>query len=63
MPADYLSRLPSLPVNAIDIPKINAFDPFTPDLQMLQRQDQDLQAIFHFLKFDKWPENITKQKI
>jgi hypothetical protein len=63
MRADYLSRLPSLPVNAIDVPKINAFDPFTPDLQMLQRQDQDLQAIFHFLKFDKWPENITKHKI
>jgi hypothetical protein len=63
MPADYLSRLPSLPVNAMEVPKINAFDPFTPDLQMLQRQDQDLQAIFHFLKYNKWPESLTKQKI
>ncbi len=35
----------------------------TPDLQMLQRQDQDLQAIFHFLKFNEWPESLTKQKI
>jgi hypothetical protein len=37
MPADYLSRLPSLPVNAVNIPIVAAFDPFTPDLQMLQR--------------------------
>jgi Integrase core domain/Integrase zinc binding domain len=63
MPADYLSRLPSLPVNAMDIPNINAFDPFTPDLQMLQHQDQDLQAIFHFSKFQTWPDSLTKQKI
>ncbi len=32
MPADYLSRLPSLPVNAMEVPKINAFHPFTPGL-------------------------------
>jgi hypothetical protein len=63
MPADYLSWLPSLPVNAMDIPNINAFDPFTPDLQMLQRQDQDLQAIFHFSKFQTWPYSLTKQRI
>jgi hypothetical protein len=42
MPADYLSRLPSLPVSAIETHTIAAFDPFTPDLQLLQRLDQDL---------------------
>jgi hypothetical protein len=64
MPADYLSRLQSLPINAIDSqPTITAFDPFTPDLQMLQRQDQDLQAIFQFLKNGKWLPSLTKQKI
>jgi hypothetical protein len=36
MPADYLSRLPSLPVNTLESPAIAAFDPFTPDLQLLQ---------------------------
>jgi hypothetical protein len=46
MPADYLSRLPSLPINAIDTPpSVAAFDPFMPDLQLLQSQ-----AIFQFLK-------------
>ncbi len=51
MPADYLSRLPSLPINAIASQHTNAaFAPFMPDLQMLQHQDQDLQAIFQFLK-------------
>ncbi len=62
MPGDYLSRLPSLPVNSVEIPEVCAFDPFTPDLQMLQRQDQDLQAVFHFIKFGKWQEGISKQK-
>jgi hypothetical protein len=34
MPADYLSRLPSLPINAIVVPPtIAALDPITPDLQ------------------------------
>jgi hypothetical protein len=50
MPADYLSRLPSLPISSVEAPQIAAFDPFTPDLQLLQCQDQDLQAIFQFLK-------------
>ncbi len=63
MPADYLSRLPSLPVNAIEQPKIAAFDPFTPHLQLLQRQDQDLQAIFQFLKNKEWPTSLSKQTI
>jgi hypothetical protein len=63
MPADYLSRLPSLPVNAIEQPAIAAFDPFTPDLQLLQRQDQDLQAIFQFLKNKEWPASLSKQTI
>ena len=48
MPAHYLSRLPSLPVNSVDSPQIAAFDPFTPEIQQLQRQDQDLQAISRF---------------
>jgi hypothetical protein len=63
MPADYLSRLPSIPVSAIETPAVAAFDPFTPDLQMLQRQDQDLQAIFQFLKTNEWPCSISKQTI
>jgi len=64
MPADYLSRLPSLPINAIDSPPtIAAFDPFTPDFQLLQCQDQDLQAVFQFLKNGQWHPSLTKQKI
>jgi hypothetical protein len=63
MPADYLSRLPSLPINAVDTPQISAFDPFTHDLQLLQRKDKDLQAIFHFLKHNSWPEHLPKQTI
>ena len=63
MPADYLSRLPSLPINTLEQPIIAAFDPFTPDLQLLQRQDQDLQAIFQFLKNDEWPASLSKQTI
>jgi len=58
-----LSRLPSLPINTIEQPSIAAFDPFTPDLQLLQRQDQDLQAIFQFLKNNEWPASLTKQTI
>jgi RNase H-like domain found in reverse transcriptase len=50
MPADCLSRLPSLPVNAVQSPTVAAFDPFTPDLQLLQHQDQDLQTFFNFWK-------------
>jgi hypothetical protein len=50
MPADYLSRLPSLPVNALLH-------------RMLQCQEQDLQAIFQFLNTGKWHSSITKQKI
>jgi hypothetical protein len=34
MPADYLSRLQSLPISSVQIPQISAFDPFTPDLQV-----------------------------
>jgi hypothetical protein len=31
---------------------------------MLQRQDQDFnQSIFHFSKFQTWPDSLTKQKI
>ncbi len=63
MPADYLSRLPSLPVSAIEQPQVSAFDPFTPDLQLLQRQDNELQAIFNFLKNGTWHESISKQTI
>jgi hypothetical protein len=63
MPADYLSRLPSLPVSTIEQPQVSPFDPFTPDLQLLQRQDNDLQAIFNFLKICSWPDSISKQTI
>jgi hypothetical protein len=63
MPADYLSRLPSLPVNSIAASEIAAFDPFNPDLQLLQHQDHGLQAIFHFIKHGNWLDTLSKQKI
>jgi hypothetical protein len=63
MPADYLSRLPSVPVSALETPAVEAFDPFMPELQLLQRQDQDLQAIFQFLKTNEWPFSISRQTI
>jgi hypothetical protein len=61
MQADYLSRLPSLPVSTIEQPQVSAFDPFTPDLQLLQRKDNELPAIFNFLKNGTWPDSISKQ--
>jgi hypothetical protein len=63
MPGDYLSRLPLFPINSLEAPAIAAFDPFSPDLQLLQRQDQDLQAIFQFLKNGTWLDSLSKQKI
>ncbi len=63
MPADYLSRLPSLSINSIEAPQIATFDPFNSDLQLLQHQDQDLQAIFHYIKHGTWQETLSKQKI
>ncbi len=64
MPADYLSWLPSLPVTAVETQNcVAAFNPFMPDLQLLQHQDQDLQAIFQFLKTNQWHSSLTKQKI
>jgi hypothetical protein len=63
MTADYLSRLPSLPVNSIAASEIAAFDPFNPDLQLLQHQDHGLQAIFHFIKHGSWLDTLSKQKI
>ncbi len=63
MPNDYLSRLQSLLINTFDVPPtITAFDLFTPDLQLLQHQDQDLQAIFQFLKNGQWHPSLTIQK-
>jgi Integrase zinc binding domain len=63
MPADYLSRLPSLSINVVDTPYVAAFDPFTPHFQLLQHQDQDLQAIFQFLKTGIWHSSLSKQQI
>jgi len=63
MATDYLSRLPSVPVSTIEQPQVSAFDPFTHDLQLLQRQDNDLQAIFNFLKKGTWSDSISKQTI
>jgi hypothetical protein len=63
MPADYLSRLPSLLINSIEAPTIAAFDPFNQDLQLLQHQDHGLEAIFHFIKHGTWQDTLTKQKI
>jgi len=52
-----------LPINSIEAPTIAAFDPLNPDLQLLQGQDQDLQAIFHFIKNGTWQDTLSKQKI
>ncbi len=52
MPADYLSILPSLQVETQDN-MVTAFEQFQPNLPKLQVQDQDLQAIFQFIKTGK----------
>jgi hypothetical protein len=62
MPADYLSRLPSFPQEAQTKNIIAAFDPFQPNLPLLQNQDNDLQAILQFLKTGKWQDNLTKRQ-
>jgi hypothetical protein len=61
MPADYLSCLPPFQVEKLD--PIAAFDPFQPNLKELQLQDQDLQAIFLFLKNESWLPHLTKRQI
>jgi RNase H-like domain found in reverse transcriptase len=63
MPADYLSRLPSLLQEAQANNIIAAFDPFQKNLPQLQNQDSDLQAIFHFLKNGIWHEKLSKRQI
>jgi transposase InsO family protein len=63
MPADYLSRLPSFPQEAQTTNIVAAFDPFQPNLPQLQKDDNDLQAISHFLNTGKWYENLTKRQI
>jgi len=63
MPADYLSRLPSLPISFVC--KFHKFQLLIPLLQTyrLQCQGQDLQAIFHFIKNGNWHKSLSKQKI
>jgi hypothetical protein len=64
MPADFLSGLPSLPVNSIDKNNIViAFDPFQPELPQLRVQDPYLQAIFQFLKHGNYQVHLSKHKI
>jgi hypothetical protein len=64
MPADYLSRLPPLPVSPVDNNTIvAAFDPFQHNLPQLQVQDLDLQDIFQFLKTGNWQPHLLKHKI
>jgi len=64
MPADFLSRLLSLPVNSIDKNNIvTAFDPFQPELPQLRVQDPYLQAIFQFLKHGNYQVHLSKHKI
>jgi hypothetical protein len=63
MPADYLSRLPSLLQEAQANNIIAAFDPFQTNLPQVQNQDSDLQAIFHFLKNGIWHEKLSKRQI
>jgi hypothetical protein len=59
MPADYLSQLPAFQVDKMD--PIAAFDPFQPILKDHQLKDQDLQAIFIFLKNRSWLPHLTKK--
>jgi hypothetical protein len=61
MPADYLSRLHAFEIDKID--QIAAFDPFQPNLKDLQLKDQDLQAIFLYIKNGSWLPHLTKQQI
>jgi hypothetical protein len=63
MPADYLSRLPSLSQEAQANNIIAAFDPFQPNQPQLQNQDSDLQAIFHFLKMASGTNNYLKGRL
>jgi hypothetical protein len=62
MPADYLSRLPSLQENAL-VDTVAAFDPFQPNLKDLQNQDQDLLDIFTFLNKNVRPSHLSKKQI
>jgi hypothetical protein len=62
MPADYLSRLPSLQVNAL-VDTVAAFDPFQPNLKDLQNQDQGLLDIFTFLNKKVWPSHLSKKQM
>jgi hypothetical protein len=50
-------------LSRLSVYQVSAFDPFTPDLQLLQRQDNELQAIFNFLKNGTGHDSITKQTI
>jgi hypothetical protein len=59
MPADYLSRLPSLNENKL-AEVTQCFDPFQPELLYLQTADQDLQKMHHFRKKGEWPPNVSK---
>jgi hypothetical protein len=53
MPADYLSRLPSLRKN--DISEVTeGFDPFQADLHDLQKEDKQLQNMNNFRVSGKW---------
>jgi hypothetical protein len=61
MPADYLSRLPSVPQELPN--EIAAFDPFQHDLPQLQNEDEDLQAIFQFIKTGNWLSHLSKRQI
>jgi len=61
MPADYLSHLPAFEINNTD--QVAAFDPFQPNLKELQLKDQDLQAIFIYIKNGSWLPHLTKRQI
>jgi len=60
MPADFFSRQFS---NTSISSVTDAFDPFQPNLVELQKEDQDLQIIDHFLHTGKWNQNIAKQRL
>jgi len=62
MPADYLSRLPYFEIHS-PTNTIAAFNRFQPNLNELQLQDQDIQAIFHFLKHQQWLPHLAKRQI
>ncbi len=59
LPADFLSREIVEGLTKV----VHSVDPFGPDLQELQKSDEQLIKINAFQKDGKWPLNTTKAEI